>query len=134
MFTSTLSLTQFRPVVYTADEVLSPYISVFYVAFIVSFALHADHADGRDVLRDHRPARTASGRCTASPVAYLGGVAVFLGWICGLAVSQLPQAAPHRAGLADAQPDRQVQHRPLAAMVIVVLGLWDDILTHQPVE
>jgi len=71
----------------SVDEVLSPYIFVFYVAFAVTFVLtpvmrlvatYYGVIDEPDNLRKvHR-----------SPVAYLGGVAMFLGWICGLAVSQ----------------------------------------------
>src|ERR1700712_4479817 len=71
----------------TWDEVLSPYIYVFYASFVVSFlftpvmrlvALYYGIIDRPDRVR----------KMHTVPVAYLGGVAVFLGWICGLAVSQ----------------------------------------------
>ena len=64
------------------------------------------------------------------PVAYLGGVAVFMGWVGGLAVSQFAQL--HYWG-----PDWDVRgyaHHVviskeivIAAFIIIVLGLWDDI-------
>src|ERR1044071_4121335 len=72
---------------FTWDEVLSPYIYVFYVAFAVAFvftplmrmvALQFDVVDSPDRVR----------KMHAMPVAYLGGVAVFLGWIAGVAISQ----------------------------------------------
>src|SRR3954462_9531918 len=71
----------------TWDDVLSPYVYVFYVAFIVSFlftpvmrlvALYYGIIDAPDKVR----------KMHSAPVAYLGGVAVFLGWISGLAMSQ----------------------------------------------
>src|SRR3954463_3737544 len=73
--------------VFSVDQVLSPYIYVFYVSFIVSFlftpvmravAIFYDIVDNPDRVR----------KMHVSPVAYLGGVAVFLGWIAGLAISQ----------------------------------------------
>src|SRR3954470_6291258 len=72
---------------FTWDEVLAPYIYVFYAAFIVTFlftpmmrlvALTYGIIDNPDRAR----------KMHSVPVAYLGGVAVFLGWISGLAVSQ----------------------------------------------
>src|SRR5690349_17611791 len=78
---------QYGSVVFTADEVLSPYVYVFYAAFIVSFlftpvmravAITYNIVDNPDRAR----------KMHLLPVAYLGGVAVFLGWLSGLAVSQ----------------------------------------------
>src|SRR5689334_14669709 len=72
---------------FTWDEVLAPYIYVFYAAFIVAFvftplmrlvAMQFQVVDEPDRVR----------KMHSTPVAYLGGVAVFLGWISGLAVSQ----------------------------------------------
>jgi UDP-N-acetylmuramyl pentapeptide phosphotransferase/UDP-N-acetylglucosamine-1-phosphate transferase len=73
--------------VFTADEVLSPYVYVFYAAFLISWvftpimrsvAIYYGIVDEPDQLR----------KIHKTPVAYLGGVAVFLGWISGLALSQ----------------------------------------------
>ena len=79
----------------TADDVLSPYIYVFYAAFLVSFiftpimrqvALYYEIIDQPDSIR----------KLHSEPVAYLGGVAVFLGWLAGLAISQF--SSVHSAG------------------------------------
>src|SRR4051794_6854740 len=73
--------------IFSADQVLSPYIYVFYAAFLVSWiftpvmravAMYYGIVDQPDQLR----------KIHKTPVAYLGGVAVFLGWISGLAMSQ----------------------------------------------
>src|SRR3954462_1837911 len=72
---------------FSADDVMSPYIYVFYAAFIVTYlftpimrwvAIYYGIIDAPDNLR----------KMHSRPVAYLGGVAVFLGWISGLAFSQ----------------------------------------------
>ncbi|MCS7033551.1 MAG: undecaprenyl/decaprenyl-phosphate alpha-N-acetylglucosaminyl 1-phosphate transferase, partial [Phycisphaerae bacterium] len=114
---------------YSADDVLSPYVYVFYVAFLVSLvftpimrrvATFYNIIDRPDNLRKmHR-----------TPVAYLGGVAVFLGWICGLAASQFVPMHRVAPGLDDhvVIPWSIV----VGASVIVVLGLLDDILHIQP--
>src|SRR5437667_9381318 len=102
----------------TADEVLSPYVYVFYAAFLVAFfftpimrqiALYYGIIDQPDLVR----------KLHTSPVAYLGGVAVFLGWLAGLAISQF--ANVHR-------PDSDLLHLKVpvsilvAAAMIVILG------------
>jgi UDP-GlcNAc:undecaprenyl-phosphate/decaprenyl-phosphate GlcNAc-1-phosphate transferase len=114
---------------FTADEVLSPYIYVFYAAFIVSFlftpimravAMHYGIIDRPDLMRKiHR-----------EPVAYLGGAAVFLGWIFGLAMSRLVYL--HRVG-GGGNEHVQVQFSiVVGAALIVVIGLWDDIKSVRP--
>ena len=66
----------------------------FLVAFVFTpimrmVAMHYGIIDQPDHLR----------KMHTAPVAYLGGVAVFLGWLCGLAVSQfLSSTASSRAG------------------------------------
>ena len=83
----------------TADQVLSPYIYVFYVAFIVSFlftpamrmvATYYGIIDEPDRLR----------KMHTVAVAYLGGLAVFLGWIAGLAISQFVHPSRSRRSRA----------------------------------
>jgi UDP-GlcNAc:undecaprenyl-phosphate GlcNAc-1-phosphate transferase len=108
---------------FSADDVLSPYVYVFYAAFLISFiftpvmrrvASYYGIIDQPDNLRKmHR-----------TPVAYLGGVAVFLGWISGLAMSQFTQMHRVAPGLDDhvVIPWSIV----VAATMIVLLGLWDD--------
>jgi UDP-GlcNAc:undecaprenyl-phosphate GlcNAc-1-phosphate transferase len=112
----------------TVDEVLAPYVYVFYAAFALAYvftplmrqvALYYKVIDAPDL---HR-------KLHKEPVAYLGGVAVFLGWMGGLATSQFVQA--HRV-------NREIPHLRLpvaiivGAVMIIVLGLWDDIKKVNP--
>lgn len=114
---------------FSMGDVLAPYIYVFYAAFIVSFlftptmravAIHYGVIDQPD---GHRKMHTQA-------VAYLGGIAVFLGWIVGLATSQF--LGVHRAepGLSN----HVVINVGLVAgaSIIVLLGLWDDVLHISP--
>src|SRR5687768_12670159 len=82
-----MPLAQLTSRVFSVDEVLSPYVYVFYASFIVAFiftpimrmvAIHYNIVDNPDRLR----------KMHQSPVAYLGGVAIFLGLLAGLAISQ----------------------------------------------
>lgn len=109
----------------TADDVLSPYVFVFYAAFLVAFvftpimrsiAVHYDIVDRPDPRKMHR-----------RPVAYLGGVAVFLGWIIGLAVSQTLSLHFWEDGLGLAGRLMIPVPVVMGATLIVVLGLFDDI-------
>lgn len=116
---------------FTADEVLSPYVYVFYAAFLVSLlftpvmrtvALHYGIIDRPDLVRKlHR-----------EPVAYLGGVAVFLGWLAGLVVSQLTFL---HATDVNNPLQRQVLVNfsiVLGGFIIIALGLLDDIKSIKP--
>jgi UDP-GlcNAc:undecaprenyl-phosphate GlcNAc-1-phosphate transferase len=110
------------------DDVLSPYIYVFYAAFIVSFlltplmrrvALYYNVIDQPDARKMH-----------SQPVAYLGGVAVFLGWIVALATSQF--VTLHRTvpgGVTHLIWPVQIV---IAGTLIVILGLYDDIAKANP--
>lgn len=117
-----LFLAQTNTVPHMLDMVLAPRIYVFYAAWLISFiftpimrsiALHYGIMDLPDRLR----------KTHSVPVAYLGGVAVFLGWLAGLAFSQI-----HVGAISE---DTTYPHMEIsivfAAMVIVLLGLWDDI-------
>jgi UDP-GlcNAc:undecaprenyl-phosphate/decaprenyl-phosphate GlcNAc-1-phosphate transferase len=110
---------------FTLDEVLSPYVYVFYAAYLVSFiftpimrsiAIHFGIIDQPDSAR----------KMHSRPVAYLGGMAVFLGWMAGLAQSHFAKLhAPMPVGV----PDHVVIPPTIvpAAVIIVLLGLWDDV-------
>jgi UDP-GlcNAc:undecaprenyl-phosphate/decaprenyl-phosphate GlcNAc-1-phosphate transferase len=114
---------------FTADQVLSPYIYVFYVSFIVAFiftpvmrtvATYYGIIDQPDQIR----------KMHTEPVAYLGGVAVFLGWIAGLAISQFLRLHYQELGWP---PHLVVKFSiVMGACIIVVLGLWDDVLGLSP--
>jgi UDP-GlcNAc:undecaprenyl-phosphate GlcNAc-1-phosphate transferase len=112
---------------FSLDEVLSPYVYVFYAAFIVAFlytpvmrsvARYFGIIDQPDARKVH-----------TKPVAYLGGVAVFLGWISGMAMSQFVFLQRQSPGL----PVLVVRFGIVAgACIIVALGLWDDVKKISP--
>jgi UDP-GlcNAc:undecaprenyl-phosphate GlcNAc-1-phosphate transferase len=116
---------------FTADEVLSPYIFVFYASFLIAFTftpvmrLVASFYGIIDL--PDRVRKNHSG-----PVAYLGGVAVFLGWISGLATSQFLHLHRLTAGWPISYPLVSFGI-VIASLVIIVLGLWDDIFGIRPV-
>ncbi len=131
------------PVTFTVDEVISPYIWVLYVAFLVALlftpimralALKNGIVDWPDLKR----------KAHVEPVAYLGGVAVFLGWLAGVVAcffidphylerldtissSDLP------AYLRDYLPSVKFPISILfGAMLITLVGLFDDIYGISP--
>src|SRR5688572_7440475 len=117
-------LAQIPSQAYSADEVAAPYIYVFYAAFIVAFCftpvmqMVASYYGIIDEPDNKRKLHSA-------PVAYLGGVAVFLGWITGMAISQFLSLHRTEPGLL---PHLKVPFSIIVgASVIVLLGLWDDI-------
>src|SRR5690349_16364029 len=82
----------------TANEVLEQYVWVFYGSFLVAFvftpvmrvvANYFGIIDAPDRLR----------KMHSVPVAYLGGMAVFLGWLTGLAISQFRRMPVIEPGL-----------------------------------
>jgi len=114
---------------FTADEVLSPYVFVFYSAFLVSViftpimrrvATYYHIIDEPDMVR----------KLHARPVAYLGGVAVFLGWMAGLTMSQFLFMHRDAPGL----PHHPVINFSIiaGAFLIVLLGLMDDLYRVSP--
>ena len=108
----------------SADQVLSPYVYVFYASFLIAFvftpimrsvAIYYNIVDKPDLVR----------KLHAQPVAYLGGVAVFLGWLAGLAMTQFITIHHLMPGLEErVKIPLQVVS---AAFLIVMLGLWDDV-------
>jgi UDP-GlcNAc:undecaprenyl-phosphate GlcNAc-1-phosphate transferase len=111
----------------TWDDVLSPHIYVFYAAFLVSFCftpvmrMIANYYGVVDLPDQIRKLHTA-------PVAYLGGVAVYLGWVAGLAMSQL-----HLPMDEIGSPHLRVKISiVVGATTIIILGLWDDLKRIRP--
>lgn len=121
---SHLVLAQIPSQTFTADEVIAPYIYCFYAAFIVTFlftpimqtvASYYGIIDEPDLVR----------KMHTQPVAYLGGVAVFLGWMAALAISQFVKLHRTEPGLL---PHLKIPFSiVVGASVIVMLGLWDDV-------
>jgi UDP-GlcNAc:undecaprenyl-phosphate GlcNAc-1-phosphate transferase len=112
------------PTQLTVDEALAPHVYVFYAAFIIAFvftpvmrvvAMYYRIVDRPDQAR----------KVHKVEVAYLGGVAMFLGWVAGLAMSQLSSGYYDQVG--GWQHVRVSPAILLGAIVIVALGLWDDI-------
>lgn len=119
------------PQFFGADDVLSPYVYVFYAAFIVAFVFTPVMrvvATFYGILDKPDEAR----KLHKAPIAYLGGVAMFLGWIAGLALSQRLSLHYWESGWTG--PGHVVIPRPiiLGALIIVALGLWDDIRSLNP--
>jgi UDP-GlcNAc:undecaprenyl-phosphate GlcNAc-1-phosphate transferase len=110
---------------FTADQVLGPYVYVFYASFLLTFvftpimrsvAVYYDVVDRPDLVR----------KIHKEPIAYLGGVAVFLGWLAGLAISQF--LTLHSVPLGYENRHVIVKFSiVMGGCVIVMLGLWDDI-------
>ena len=111
----------------SVDDVLKPYVWVFYASFLVAYLLTplmrrvatyygvVDKPDGQRKI--HR-----------EPVAYLGGIAVFLGWLVGVVVATKCQwhLGPHwrpQFGTSISIPFQIV----VGALLVVVLGFYDDI-------
>jgi len=120
---------------YSADEVVSPYIYVFYLSFVLAFvltpimraiALYYGIIDHPDKIR----------KMHKEPVAYLGGVAVFIAWLGGVAVSEMlrlhridPGWPTDAAGMAHPIIRFGVV---IGALLIALLGLWDDVYKLEP--
>lgn len=107
---------------FTADQVMSPYIYVFYASFLVALvftpvmqavATYYGIIDEPDRVR----------KMHSHPVAYLGGIAVFLGWMAGLAMSQFV-GMHYPTPLGHPMINFSIV---VGGSVILVLGLWDDI-------
>lgn len=110
-----------------AQEV-SPYVGVLLVAFFVSLAmtptmrtlaLANNVIDLPDLKRKNH----------AKPVAYLGGVAIFVAWLCGVLSSYV--VTPEMAVASDGSTRRLLQSFPLSILigagVITITGLFDDV-------
>ncbi len=110
------------------DTVLSPYVIVFCTAFIVAYfftPIMRTIAVAYGIVDLPDPDR----KIHSKPVAYLGGVAVFLGFIAGLAVCQR-FSENHYPGI------NSLVKIPLsiiaACCLIAALGLLDDLLHIKP--
>ncbi|MEO0964936.1 MAG: MraY family glycosyltransferase [Planctomycetota bacterium] len=113
-----------------ATQVLAPYMSVFFLAFLVSLvatplmrslALANGIVDVPDLLRkNHR-----------EPIAYLGGVAIFIGWLIGILGCNF--VVPHTFDVPDGGITVEF---PISIVIggiaIVMTGMLDDIYGISP--
>ena len=110
-------------------RVLEPYMPVFYVSFVATLILTPmmrmlAHRHG--IVDDPDNKR----KVHTQPIAYLGGVSIFLGWLAGVSISVFLR--PHNA---DQIFTTNVQIPPgvlLGAAVVVLFGLMDDVYSLSP--
>lgn len=107
---------------------VSPYVGVFAVALLVSLAMtpamkRLALANGVIDLPDLKR------KNHAVPVAYLGGVAIFVAWLCGVLASYV--VTPEMAIASGGGTRRLLQSFPLSILigagVITITGLFDDV-------
>ncbi|MCC7407973.1 MAG: undecaprenyl/decaprenyl-phosphate alpha-N-acetylglucosaminyl 1-phosphate transferase [Phycisphaeraceae bacterium] len=104
------------------DPVLSPYMGVFFAAFVVSFLAtpmmrRLAIANGVVDWPDHKR------KAHLQPVAYLGGVALYLGWMAGVSLCLFLSSPQMPLSAHVAFPIEIL----LGASIILVTGLVDDI-------
>lgn len=114
------------------SDVLGPYVPVFLVAFLVAVvatpimrqvALRYDIVDRPNARKVHK-----------QPIPYLGGAAIYLGWLAGVLVSYA-WVTPHPMHLVDNLGDPWVAFPfgiLLGATAIVATGLFDDVYSVSP--
>ncbi len=111
-------------------QILQPYMPIFFVSFLVTLvltplmrhlALKHGVVDEPDFGR----------KIHAHPVAYLGGVATFLGWLAGVVVSLLivlPKGSGGGSMISVQMPPGVI----LGAGAVVLFGLLDDVYSLPP--
>jgi UDP-GlcNAc:undecaprenyl-phosphate/decaprenyl-phosphate GlcNAc-1-phosphate transferase len=114
---------------FDSATILGPYMPVFYVSFLVTIILTPimralAHQHG--VVDDPDNKR----KVHTQPIAYLGGVSIYLGWLAGIIVAVFLR--PHNAvgaGGANVQIPAGVL---MGATAVVLFGLMDDIYSLSP--
>ncbi|HTV49099.1 MAG TPA: MraY family glycosyltransferase [Phycisphaerae bacterium] len=109
--------------------VIQPYMPVFYVAFVVTFLLtpmmrYFAHKYG--VVDEPDGGR----KIHSQPIAYLGGVATFLGWVAGVVASVIvvPSGAEQSLTATVLVPPGII----LGAGAVMICGLLDDCFNLPP--
>jgi len=115
---------------FTVDEVLSPYMWVMLAAFTVTFlvtpimrklALANGIVDWPDLKR----------KAHLEPVAYLGGVAIFLGWFVGILAALF--IVPHTCDKLGISASIDFPMSIIVgAIIIMLVGLIDDVYGISP--
>ncbi|MEQ9461156.1 MAG: MraY family glycosyltransferase [Phycisphaeraceae bacterium] len=118
-------MTEAEQVALTFSEVVAPYMPVFFVAFLVSLvmtpvmrsiATHNNIVDKPDLIRKNH----------IQAVAYLGGVAIFLGWVAGIVTGSFTE--PHDAMMTNGLSTiRFPMWIVVGAGLICLTGLIDDV-------
>ena len=111
---------------FSAGQMIGDYIGVFFVAFVVSIVA----APFRRWLavRNGIVDRPDSGRKVhAEPIAYLGGVAIFLGWLAGMIFSESVVPVHFGEQAAVSEGLRLPFALIFGATVVMLTGLIDDV-------
>ncbi len=110
----------------TLWQVLSPYLGVLVMGFVVSLiatpicrrlAMANGIVDWPDLKRKNH----------AVPVAYMGGVAIFLGWLAAVGLSYFLPAHPIDTHILSTPRVMFPISIILGAVAVVVTGLFDDV-------
>ncbi len=119
---------------FSASQVLQPYMLVFYTAFLVTLVLtplmrYLAHRNGIvDQPDGHRKVHT-------QPIAYLGGVATFLGWLAGITMSIAVRPYNSDPNVFHGWVNANILVPPgilLGAATVVLFGLLDDVYGLKP--
>ncbi|HEY4330550.1 MAG TPA: MraY family glycosyltransferase, partial [Phycisphaerae bacterium] len=111
---------------YGYSAVIQPYMPVFYVSFLVTIILTplmrrlAHHHGVVDDPDNKRKVHT-------KPIAYLGGISIFLGWLAGVSVSVFMH--PHNNSNATVQIPIGIL---MGAFAVVIFGFLDDVYSLSP--
>jgi len=117
-------------------HVIAPYMGVFFTAFFIAIvatplmrmlAIRNGIVDLPDLKRKNH----------LEPVAYLGGVAIFLGWLIAIGLAYFLVPEKDILGQAVFNPLRLVRSSPLLSIMIgagaiTLTGLFDDIYAINP--
>jgi UDP-GlcNAc:undecaprenyl-phosphate/decaprenyl-phosphate GlcNAc-1-phosphate transferase len=111
------------------DSIMTPYMPVFYVSFLATLMLTPLM---RKLAHRHGIVDDPDGRrkVHTQPIAYLGGVSIFLGWLAGVSVSVFLK--PHNADVIVLQTIQVPPGVLLGAATVVLFGLLDDVYSLSP--
>jgi UDP-GlcNAc:undecaprenyl-phosphate GlcNAc-1-phosphate transferase len=114
---------------FSYDAILTPYMPVFYVSFLATLVLTPLM---RKLAHRHGIVDAPDGRrkVHTQPIAYLGGVSIFLGWLAGVSVSVFLR--PHNADVIVLQTIQVPPGVLLGAATVVLFGLLDDVYSLSP--
>src|SRR5215510_11109549 len=111
---------------YGYAAILQPYIGVFYVSFLVTITLTPimqalAHRHG--VVDDPDNKR----KVHTKPIAYLGGISIFFGWLAGVTTAVFMH--PHNSATGTVQMPFGII---MGAFAVVFFGFMDDVYSLSP--